>query len=90
MSNASRQPRSSNRPDQRTTGAAVTRQNDISITHAHLIATVIPHPAREQLIRESAFHHAEARGFESGHELEDWLAAEAEVDERLSGEGRAY
>jgi hypothetical protein len=52
-------------------------------------ATIIPHPAREQLIIEAAYHRAEARGFEPGHELEDWLAAEAEVDARLSGEGRA-
>ncbi|MDI1298798.1 DUF2934 domain-containing protein [Methylotenera sp.] len=31
------------------------------------------------LVAESAYYKAEARGFESGHELEDWLAAEAEV-----------
>ncbi len=31
------------------------------------------------LVAESAYYRAEARGFESGHELEDWLAAEAEV-----------
>ncbi len=27
-----------------------------------------------------AYYKAEARGFEPGHEIEDWLAAEAEVD----------
>lgn len=27
----------------------------------------------------SAYFRAEARGFEPGHELEDWLAAEAEA-----------
>ncbi len=31
------------------------------------------------LVTESAYYKAEARGFESGHELEDWLAAEAEA-----------
>jgi hypothetical protein len=31
------------------------------------------------LVAESAYYKAEARGFESGHELEDWFAAEAEV-----------
>jgi len=31
------------------------------------------------LIAERAYYKAEARGFEFGHELEDWLAAEAEV-----------
>jgi len=27
-----------------------------------------------------AYYKAEARGFEPGHEMEDWLAAEAEED----------
>ncbi len=31
---------------------------------------------------ERAYYKAEARGFEPGHEMEDWLAAEAEVLER--------
>jgi hypothetical protein len=31
------------------------------------------------LVAELAYYKAEARGFEPGHELEDWLAAEAEV-----------
>lgn len=30
-------------------------------------------------VAECAYFKAEARGFESGHELEDWLAAETEV-----------
>ncbi|MDP3609324.1 MAG: DUF2934 domain-containing protein [Methylophilus sp.] len=29
-------------------------------------------------IAESAYYKAEARGFSSGYELDDWLAAEAE------------
>ncbi len=29
-------------------------------------------------IAESAYYKAEARGFESGHDMEDWFAAEAE------------
>lgn len=28
---------------------------------------------------EAAYYHAEQRGFKPGHELEDWLAAEAEI-----------
>ncbi|MDP3743107.1 MAG: DUF2934 domain-containing protein [Methylotenera sp.] len=27
-----------------------------------------------------AYHKAEARGFEPGHEIDDWLAAETEVE----------
>jgi hypothetical protein len=32
---------------------------------------------REQRIREAAYFNAERRGFAPGHEIEDWLAAEA-------------
>ena len=31
------------------------------------------------LVAELAYYKAEARGFEPGHELADWLSAEAEV-----------
>jgi hypothetical protein len=37
--------------------------------------------ARHSRISEAAYRLAEARGFESGMELDDWLAAEREVDE---------
>jgi hypothetical protein len=32
---------------------------------------------REQRIREAAYFNAERRGFAPGHEIDDWLAAEA-------------
>ena len=38
---------------------------------------------RAALIAEAAFFRAEKRGFAPGHETEDWLAAEAEVDATL-------
>jgi Protein of unknown function (DUF2934) len=38
---------------------------------------------RAALIAEAAYFRAEKRGFHPGHETEDWLAAEAEVDARL-------
>lgn len=38
---------------------------------------------RAALIAEAAFFRAERRGFMPGHETEDWLAAEAEVDAKL-------
>jgi hypothetical protein len=37
--------------------------------------------ARHARISEAAYRLAEARGFEGGSELDDWLAAEREVDE---------
>jgi len=35
---------------------------------------------RRQMIAAAAYQRAQRRGFEPGHELEDWLAAEAEID----------
>lgn len=34
---------------------------------------------RRSMIAHAAYFRAERRGFEPGHELEDWLAAELEV-----------
>ena len=38
---------------------------------------------RTTLIARAAYFRAVERGFEPGHELEDWLAAEAQVDAEL-------
>ena len=35
---------------------------------------------QQQKIATAAYYKAQARGFEPGYELEDWLAAEAELD----------
>ena len=37
---------------------------------------------RESMVRIAAYLRAERRGFAPGYEIEDWLAAEAEVRER--------
>jgi hypothetical protein len=42
---------------------------------------------RYRMIAEAAYFRAEARGFESGNELNDWLAAEIEVDDILGAAG---
>lgn len=39
---------------------------------------------REQQIARLAYEKAQARGFTPGHEMEDWLQAEAEVDGSLA------
>ena len=44
---------------------------------------------RHASIALAAYFLSESRGFAPGHEMEDWLAAEEEVDQRLLGEGRA-
>jgi hypothetical protein len=35
------------------------------------------------MIAKAAYYRAERRGFAAGHEAEDWLAAESEVDAAL-------
>lgn len=39
---------------------------------------------RHGMIAEAAFFIAQARGFSHGQELQDWLAAEREIERRLS------
>jgi hypothetical protein len=59
------------------------------LPRARTSPTVTPKPlqvspdARRGLIAESAYLRAERRGFAPGHETEDWLAAELEIDALL-------
>ena len=52
------------------------------VTAAHLERREIPSfsESREARIAEAAYWRAERRGFVAGQELDDWLAAEKEVD----------
>ena len=51
-------------------------------------ATIKPSPSpvnisaeeRWRMVATAAYHRAEKRGFQPGHEVEDWLAAEREID----------
>jgi len=60
----------------------------------HLEDFLVPSPAEiasslwenRSLIAENAYLRAERRGFAPGHETEDWLEAEAEVDALLKAE----
>jgi hypothetical protein len=45
---------------------------------------------RNACIAEAAYFIAMHRGFSPGHELQDWLTAENEVDARLMGPPRDY
>jgi hypothetical protein len=47
-------------------------------------AQVASEDTRRQ-IAEAAYFRAQERGFEPGHELEDWVEAESEVMGRISG-----
>jgi hypothetical protein len=50
-------------------------------------ADISPDEVRK-LISEAAYYRAKQRGFQPGHELEDWIQAEAEVTRRLNSPGR--
>jgi len=39
---------------------------------------------RQAMIAESAYFRSAHRGFEPGHEVEDWLAAESEIDAAMA------
>ena len=39
---------------------------------------------RHAMVARAAYFRAEKRGFAPGHELDDWLAAEAEIDRALA------
>jgi DUF2934 family protein len=42
---------------------------------------------RRNMIARAAYFRAERRNFAPGHELADWVAAEADVDRELEGRG---
>jgi hypothetical protein len=42
---------------------------------------------RRNMIARAAYFRAEKREFAPGHEVEDWVAAEADVDRELAGRG---
>ncbi len=47
----------------------------------------VPDDQRRAWIAEAAYYHSASRGFVPGHELEDWLAAEAEIEALLQTPG---
>jgi hypothetical protein len=51
---------------------------------AHARAEVSADEVRK-LIAEAAYYRAKKRGFTPGHEVEDWVQAEAEVLRRIRG-----
>ncbi len=45
---------------------------------------IVSERERRSMIEVAAYLRAERRHFKAGHDVEDWLAAETEVNERLS------
>lgn len=51
-------------------------------TPIHALSDAANETSRHEEIACTAYYMAEARGFEPGHELEDWLAAEQQTGTR--------
>lgn len=69
--------------DRAADGVVGESHNDkVAITHSKLQRREIPSfsETREARIAERAYWRAERRGFAPGHELDDWLSAEQDVD----------
>lgn len=69
-----------------TANVVVPMEGDSSVIVRELpnAATTPTAEERERLIAETAYRIAELRGFGGGHELDDWLEAEKEVDAMLA------
>lgn len=63
-----------------------TSAHDLKITGSKLEQRDIPSfsGSREERIAQAAYWRAERRGFEPGHDLDDWLHAEREIDAQQS------
>jgi hypothetical protein len=68
--------------DNRAADGVVGESHDVQITRSKLQQREIPSfsESREARIAERAYWRAERRGFAPGHELDDWLDAEKDVD----------
>jgi Protein of unknown function (DUF2934) len=68
------------RTDSRPAPASQRQLSEIPPPATKAPATFDPSWSRETLIATAAYYRAEKRGFQCGHETEDWLAAEREID----------
>lgn len=78
-----------------TVGEAASQQGGVASARARVgnafIAPSLVEAAvqlRHNMIDEAAYQMARARGFKPGHELDDWLLAERQIDAALAGGSR--
>ena len=75
------------RPDVTARGAVARREpKRTEAATKDKLATTVPALSGEdryRMIAEAAYYRAESRGFEGGRDLDDWLAAEMEIDQIL-------
>ena len=65
-------------------GKPTSAQRAAPVSTSNVRAEPSPQEIR-RLISEAAYYKAKERGFEPGHELEDWIEAESEVMGRING-----
>jgi len=63
--------------------AKLTEGGATSVLESEPPASAVDPEMRRRLVAAEAYFRAERRGFAAGHELEDWVAAEAVVDSQL-------
>ena len=63
--------------------------SDITVLSDSLVRESIA-LSRERRVEQAAYRLAEQRGFEPGHELEDWLQAEKEIDTELGNASASH
>lgn len=76
-----------NTPSVAPASAATPATNTTDATDVRFVGEQIGYRSRAERIAAIAYALAQDRGFEPGHEVEDWLRAEKEVDALLSGSG---
>lgn len=83
----------SNRKNEIVEATASTPDDTADDTPAQLGLEPMDSEKRMRWISEAAYHRAAARGFSPGSEVEDWLAAERDIDgthgSDVSGKGHA-
>ncbi len=52
--------------------------------YSRMAQAMLEREVRHEMIAKAAYFRAERRGFEPGHDVEDWLAAETEIDTGLT------
>jgi hypothetical protein len=72
-------PSRATRPRARRKQLVADRAGAVESAHKVPSTTSVADAARQRMISEAAYYRAQRRGFSPGRELDDWVAAEAEI-----------
>lgn len=76
-------------PEAQQTPTESTNTTHEDVPDIRLVGSLHPLPSREERIAIAAYWRAAKRQFEPGHELDDWLEAEREIEGDHGREERA-